>query len=79
MEIEGVKKATYDYPKFLPHMSVCYFNGDEKHDKLVETLEDLRDTKIGTIDVGSVDLVKAILPKGDGHPILKVLESFELG
>lgn len=77
--LEETRVLQYDYPKFLPHMSISYFNCDENHDELVTALESFRDIHIGKIDVTSIDLVKAVLPMDDSAPVLEVIESHELG
>lgn len=78
-ELAGVKQMAYDYPKFLPHLSICQFHCDENHDVIVDTLEEMRNVSIGGMKASDVDLVKAILPKGNGHPVLEVLHTFKLG
>lgn len=78
MELEGVKKLTYDYPRFLPHMSICQFKTAEGHDEMVDTLEKIRNKSIGRFNVTQIDLVKAILPKKGRYPVLETLHSFRL-
>ena len=79
MEIEGVRKLPYDFPRFLPHMSVAQFKCNEEHDKLVDKLEELRSVSIGEMKISQLDLVKAILPTKGRYPILEVLDSYQLG
>ncbi len=76
MGLEGVQAMNYDYPSFLPHMSLCQFKGTEDHERLVGYLEEKRDTELGTFRVESVELVKAILPVKNRYPVLKALHSF---
>ncbi len=78
MGLKGIRKLTYDYPRFLPHMSVCLFKCDSGHEEIVDLLEDLRDTEVGTLMVESIDLVKAILPKEGITPKLETLHRFTL-
>ena len=77
--LEGVQKMGYDYPSFLPHMSLCQFKGTEDHDQLVEHLEVNRETTLGGFRVEKVRLVKAILPVKDRYPALEVLDTITLG
>ena len=77
--LEGVQKMGYDYPSFLPHMSLCQFKGTEDHDQLVEYLEANRETALGGFKVEKVSLVKAILPVNDRYPVLEVLDTITLG
>ena len=78
MELEGVQKLGYDYPRFLPHMSLCQFKGTEDHDQLVEHLEKNRETALGGFNVERIDLVKAILPTTRRYPVLEILDSITL-
>lgn len=78
MNLKGVKKLSYDYPKFLPHMSICQFNSDFEHEKVVNSLEENRDYSVGKFTVTHVDLVKAVLPKIGRYPQLVTLHSFNL-
>lgn len=79
MGLESVKKMRYDYPRFLPHMSLCQFKEAEDHDQLVEYLEANRETTLGGFNVKKVSLVKAILPVKDRYPVLEVLDTITLG
>ena len=77
--LEGVQKMGYDYPSFLPHMSLCQFKGTEDHDQLVEYLEVNRETAVGGFKVEKVSLVKVILPVNDRYPVLEILDTITLG
>ena len=77
--LEGVHKMGYDYPSFLPHMSLCQFKGTEDHDQLVEYLEVNRETAVGGFKVEKVSLVKVILPVNDRYPVLEILDTITLG
>lgn len=78
MDLDGVKKLGYDYPRFLPHMSICQFNCGEDHDKLVDLMEGMRDSEAGSLYVESIELVKAVLPVTGRNPILETIEIFKL-
>ena len=77
--LEGVQKMRYDYPSFLPHMSLCQFKGTEDHDQLVEYLEANRETVLGGFKVEKVSLGKAILPVNDRYPVLEIQDTITLG
>ena len=79
LRLEGVQKMGYDYPSFLPHMSLCQFKGTEDHDQLVDYLKANRETALGNFKVEKVSLVKAILPVEDRYPALEVLDTINLG
>lgn len=79
MTLAGVQKQGYDYPKFLPHMSICQFKSTDGYDEFINHLETKRQNNIGRVHVKHVDLVKAILPKKDRYPVLEPLTSFKLG
>ena len=78
MKLDGVKTMGYDYPKFLPHMSICQFQSTDDYDGFIDHLETKRKTNLGRIQVKQVDLVKAILPKTGRYPVLEPLTSFKL-
>ncbi len=79
MGMEGVQAMKYDYPRFLPHMSLCQFKGAEEHERLIGYLEENRETILGEFRVESVDLVKAILPVKERYPVLEMIHTFRLG
>ena len=79
MGLEGVQTMNYDYPSFLPHMSLCQFKGTEEHEGLVGYLEENRETILGELRVEGVELVKAILPVQEGYPVLETVHTFRLG
>ena len=78
MKLDGVKTMGYDYPKFLPHMSICQFQSTDDYDEFIDHLETKRQTPIGRIQVKQIDLVNAILPKTGRYPVLEPLTSFKL-
>lgn len=77
--LDGVQKLRNDYPRFLPHMSLCQFKGTEDHNQLVRYLEENRETALGDFKVEKVSLVKAILPVEYRYPVLEVLDTITLG
>jgi len=79
MGLEGVQKLGYDYPSFLPHMSMCQFKETDDHDQLVEYLEKNRETALGGLKVDRLSLVKAVLPVEERYPVLEVLDTITLG
>jgi len=78
MGLDGVKKMGYDYPKFLPHMSICQFSSTDGYNEFIDHLETKRESNIGRVQVKQVDLVKAILPTKGRYPVLEPLTSFKL-
>jgi len=78
MGLEGVQKMGYDYPSFLPHMSMCQFKETDDHDQLVEYLEKNRETALGGLKVDRLSLVKAVLPVEERYPVLEVLDTITL-
>ncbi len=79
LRLEGVQKIGYDYPSFLPHMSLCQFKGTEDHGQLVEHLEANRVAALGGFKVEKVSFVKAVLPVEERYPVLEVLDTITLG
>lgn len=77
--LEGVQKMGYDYPRFLPHMSLCQFKGLDDYTALIEYLEENRETSFGEFIVNNVELVKAILPVKERYPVLETIHRFRLG
>jgi len=78
MGLDGVKAMNYDYPHFLPHMSLCQFKGTDDYEGLLGYLEDNRETSLGEFSVEYVDLVKAILPVKGRYPVLEIIHTFGL-
>ena len=79
MGLDGIKALNYDYPRFLPHMSLCQFNGTNDYEGLLGYLEENRETSLGDFNVEYVDLVKAILPVKGRYPVLEPIHTFRLG
>jgi len=79
MGLDGVKAMDYDYPSFLPHMSLCQFKGLDDYTGLIGYLEENRETSFGNFRVNNVELVKAILPVKERYPTLETIHRFRLG
>jgi 2'-5' RNA ligase len=76
--VNGINKTKYDYPRFLPHMSISQFKCSEGYDDLIDYLEDARDVELGTTLIDEIELVKALLPKEGRYPRLETLHRFKL-
>jgi len=74
--IPEIRKRKFDYPSFLPHISMMHFQKNEDFTRLISYLEKLRDTEFGKMTVNSIELVNAHLFKK--HPKLKTIHTFEL-
>jgi 2'-5' RNA ligase len=74
--IPEIGKRKFDYPSFLPHISIMHFQKKEDFTRLISYLEKLRDTEFGKMTVSSIELVNAHLFKK--HPKLKTIHTFEL-
>ena len=74
--IPEIRKRKFDYPSFLPHISIMHFQKREDFTRLISYLEKLRDTEFGKMTVNSIELVNAHLFKK--HPKLKTIHTFEL-
>ncbi len=79
MGLDGVKAMDYDYPRFLPHMSLCQFKGLDDYTGLIGYIEENRETSFGDFRVKNVELVKAILPVKGRYPVLETIHRFRLG
>jgi len=74
--ISEIGKRKFDFPSFLPHISIMHFQKKEDFTRLISYLEKLRDTEFGKMTVNSIELVNAHLFKK--HPKLKTIHTFEL-
>jgi 2'-5' RNA ligase len=74
--IPEIRKRKFDYPSFLPHISIMRFQDNKDFTRLISHLEKLRDTKLGKMTVHSVELVNAHLLKK--YPKLNTIHTFEL-
>ena len=78
LEIPGVQKLQYDYPRFLPHVSIAQYRSSEDYTELINQLERVRETIVGPLRVDSIQLVIAHLPKQGRYPRLETLEELPL-
>ncbi len=74
--IPEIAKRTFDYPSFLPHISIMHFLENKDCTRLIDHLEKLRDTEFGKMTVNSIELVNAHLLKK--YPKLNTIHTFEL-
>jgi 2'-5' RNA ligase len=75
-KIQEIRKMEYDYPEFLPHISIVQFQNTREFSDMIEHLESLRETEFGKFTVDSVELVNANLL--GRYPTLKTLNIFRL-
>jgi 2'-5' RNA ligase len=74
--IPEIRKRKFDYPSFLPHISIMHFQKKKDFTRLISCLEKLRDTEFGKMTVNSIELVNAHLFKK--YPKLHTVHTFEL-
>jgi len=74
--IPEIKKMKFDYPDFLPHISIAQFKNDQEFARLIQCLEGLRETKLGELAVNRIELVNAHLL--ERYITLKTIHGFEL-
>jgi 2'-5' RNA ligase len=74
--IPEIKKMKFDYPDFLPHISIVQFKNNRDFARLISCLEELRETEFGELAVKYVDLVNAHLL--GRYITLKTIHAFEL-
>jgi len=74
--IPEIRKRKFDYPSFLPHISIMHFQKNQGSTRLISYLEKLRDTEFGKMTVNSIELVNAHLLKK--YPKLDTIHTFEL-
>jgi 2'-5' RNA ligase len=74
--IPEIRKRKFDYPSFLPHISIMRFKKNEDFTGLISYLEELRNTEFGKMTVNSIELVNAHLFKK--YPKLNTIHTFEL-
>lgn len=74
--IPEIGKRKFDYPSFLPHISIMHFQKNKDFTKPTSYLEKLRDTEFGKMAVNSIELVNAHLFKK--YPQLNTIHTFEL-
>ena len=74
--IPEIRKRKFDYPSFLPHISIMHFQNNKDFTRLISCLEKLRDTEFGKMTVNSLELVNAHL--FEKYPKLNTIQTFEL-
>jgi 2'-5' RNA ligase len=74
--IPEIRKRKFDYPSFLPHISIMHFQNNKDFTRLISHLEKLRDTEFGKMTINSIELVNAHLFKK--YPKLNTIHIFEL-
>jgi 2'-5' RNA ligase len=74
--IPEIKRMKFDYPNFLPHISISQFQNRLQFNRLIGYLERLRDTEFGELTVDHIELVNANL--SEKYPILKNVHAFRL-
>jgi 2'-5' RNA ligase len=74
--IPAIGKKKFDFPSFLPHISIMHFQENKDFTKLISHLEKLRDVEFGRMAIHSVELVNAHLLKK--YPKLHTIHTFEL-
>jgi len=74
--IPEIRKRKFDYPSFLPHISIMHFQNNKDFTRLISYLEKLRDTEFGNMTVNCIELVNAHLFKK--YPKLNTIHTFEL-
>jgi 2'-5' RNA ligase len=74
--IPEIKKIKFDYPNFLPHISIALFKNSQQFTKLVSRLEKLRNTEFGTMTIDSIELLIAHLDPR--RPKLETKHTFRL-
>ena len=75
-QYQEIRKKKFDYPSFLPHISIMHFQKNENFTRLINYLEKLRDTEFGKMTVNSIELVNAHL--FEKYPKLNTIHTFEL-
>lgn len=78
LQIPGVRRLRNDHPRFLPHVSVAQYRSTEDYERLIEHLEQNRETKVGSLKVDSVKLVIVRLPVSGRFPRFRMLEELRL-
>lgn len=78
LEIPGMRVLNYDYPRFLPHVSVAQYRNTEEYSELIDYLEENRAVVVGPFSVKRVELVIAKLSRKGEYPRLETIEEFKL-
>jgi 2'-5' RNA ligase len=74
--IPEIKKMKFDYPNFLPHISIARFQNNQEFTRLISYLEELRETEFGELTVNYIELVNAHL--SGRYLTLKTIHALEL-
>lgn len=74
--IPEIREMKFDYPNFLPHVSIALFKSNEQFTKLVSRLKKLRDAEFGTMTIDLIELLIAHLHQK--HPKLETKHIFRL-
>lgn len=74
--IPETKKMEFDYPNFLPHVSIARFRDSQGFTRLISCLEKTRDIEFGTVTINSIQLIVAHL--GTNYPEIETIQTFEL-
>lgn len=74
--IPEIGKMEFDYPNFLPHISIAQFQNRQQFTRLIGCLEKTRDVEIGTITINSIELIVAHL--GKKYPKIETIQTFGL-
>ena len=72
----GIRRMRFDFPLFLPHISVAQFQSEQEFDRLINYLERFRDVEFGETATGSIELVIAHI--NGRYPQLESIHAFEL-
>ena len=78
LEIPGIHKQRYDYPYFLPHLSIAQYKSNVDYSEFIKHLELKRNTKLGPLKIDRVQLIIAHLPINGRFPDLDTIEEFNL-
>lgn len=74
--IPEIVKMEFDYPNFLPHISIAEFQNRQEFNRLISYLEKARDVEFGIATINSIELIVAHL--GKGYPEIETMQTFEL-
>ena len=74
--IPEIVKEEFDYPNFLPHISITQFQNRQGFNRLISCLEKMRDVEFGIATISSIELILAHY--GEEYPRIETLHTFEL-
>jgi len=78
LSVPGMARMRHDFPVFLPHLSVAQYKSLRDYEQLVRRLEDIRETRVGDLNVESIQLVIAHLPTSGRYPRLETIAEYKL-